>query len=69
MFDNNHEIENDAPVGVKQIGESKEKARLLAFLGRTNTSADLEAKRAEFERHGLATELNDKLADLAEGAE
>jgi len=65
VFDNNHELE-ETDNSVKGVNNSKEKARLLAFLERTNSIEELNAKRAEFERHGLSDTLDGKIADLKE---
>lgn len=71
VFDTNNAIEFEQPqTGIKQVNESKEKARLLAFLKAPETTAEmLREKRAEFEKHGLEKELNHELLEFAEGAE
>lgn len=64
IFDRNNAIEKESSKSVAATNQNKEKARLLDFLHDCNTPQYLEAKRAEFEKHGLLEELNNKLAEF-----
>lgn len=64
IFDRNNAIENESSKSVAATNQNKEKARLLEFLRDCNTSQYLEGKRAEFEKHGLLEELDNKLAEF-----
>lgn len=64
VFDKNHEIEKEEPKGIAGVNLSKEKSRLIDFLNDCKTPQYLEAKRAEFEKHGLLEELNNKLSEF-----